>query len=115
MQKMVKSEEILRKEAEHKRITLEFFSLVAQGKFRDGLRFFSPDCKTHNPYVAGSMETLVSAMEQANKEGTVKYPNAQFKVVHTLTDGDLIAVHTTVKRQKQSGRGWTAAGSPVPF
>lgn len=100
IQETLKSKETQQKEEKHKRIALEFFGLVAQGKFRDGLRFFSPDCKTHNPYFGGSIEALISAMEQANKEGTGKYPNAQFSVQYALADGDLVAVYTTLLDEK---------------
>ncbi len=67
MQQVVKSAEIQEKESYHKNTALKFFVFVAQARFRDGLQFFSPDCKTHNPYFGGSIEALIGAMEQANE------------------------------------------------
>ncbi len=65
---------------DHKSVALEFFKLIGEGKFKDGLRFFSPNCKTHNPYIAGNMDKLTDAMVEANKQGQAQYPNAQFSV-----------------------------------
>ena len=42
----------------HKDIAVEFLSLVGSGKPKDGLLFFDPECKTHNPYTAGGMERI---------------------------------------------------------
>ena len=33
----------------HKDIAVEFLRLVGSGKPKEGLCFFAPDCKTHNP------------------------------------------------------------------
>ncbi len=86
---------------ERKRIVIDFLNLGGQGKkFSDGLRFFSANCKTHNPYVAGSIETLVNAMDQANKQGTSQYPDAQFSIKGVLADGDFVAVHTELLSNK---------------
>jgi len=38
----------------HKEIAVKFLSLVGFGKPKDGLRFFDPECKTHNPYTLGA-------------------------------------------------------------
>jgi len=70
MQQNSKSDLIRQKETERKNIVLEYFKLVVAGKFKEGLRFFAPDCKTHNPYVAGSMDALTDAMIAANNEGS---------------------------------------------
>ena len=53
---------------DRKNIVNEYFRLIGTGMFREGLRFFAPDCKTHNPYIAGSVETLPNAMIAANKD-----------------------------------------------
>ena len=87
-------------ETDRKKIVVEFLNLGLTGKFKDGLEFFSPDCKTHNPYVAGNMETLTNAMDAANSQGTTQYPEAEFKVKHVLADGDLVAVHTELLGNK---------------
>ena len=100
MQQNSKSELIRQKEAERKNIVLEYFKLVVAGKFKEGLRFFAPDCKTHNPYVAGNMDVLTDAMIAANKDGAAKYPEAEFTVKHVLADGDLVAAHTQLLSNK---------------
>jgi predicted SnoaL-like aldol condensation-catalyzing enzyme len=102
MQQPIKSESSRQMESARKNIALEFFNLIGQGKFKEGLRFFAPGCKTHNPYIAGNMETLTDAMVAANKEGTAKNPEAEFAVKHVLADGDLVAVHTQLLSSKSN-------------
>ena len=82
------------KEAEHRKIVEEYFRLIGQQKFNEGLKFFAPDCKTHNPYFSGNMETLTNAMAKVSKEMTGKASNAEFAVKHILADGDLVAAYT---------------------
>ena len=82
------------KEQNHKKIIEEYFKLVSAGKFKDGLRFFSPNCKTHNPFLVGNMNALIDAMIAANKEYGPKYPEAQFSLKYLLADGDLVAAYT---------------------
>ena len=100
MQQNFKSDSIRQKEVERKDVVLEYFKLVVAGKFKEGLRFFAPDCKTHNPYVAGNMKALTNAMIAANKEGTTKYPEAEFAVKHVLADEDLVVAHTQLLSNK---------------
>lgn len=100
MQQTIKSENIRQKEIDRKNIALQYFGLVSQGKFKEGLRFFSPDCKTHNPFIAGNMDVLTDAMNAANTEGSSKYPEAEFNVKNVLADGDLVAVHTQLLSSK---------------
>ena len=45
----------------HKDITVEFLRLIGSGKPEDGLISFDPDCKTHNPYIAGGIKELINA------------------------------------------------------
>jgi predicted SnoaL-like aldol condensation-catalyzing enzyme len=100
MEQTIKSELMRKRETERKNIATEFLNLAGLGKFKEGLRFFGPDCKTHNPFIAGSMETLTDAMIAANKEGTSKYPEAEFAIKHVLADGELVAVHTQLLSSK---------------
>ncbi len=81
-------------ETDHKKIAMEYFKLVKSGKFKEGMRFFSSNCTTHNPYISGDMKTLTQAMIEANWKGISKYPDSEFIVSHVLADGDLVAVHT---------------------
>lgn len=52
-----------------KDIAVEFLNLIGLGRPKEGLRFFTPDCKTHNPYVIGGMDALVDAMIAVQKKG----------------------------------------------
>jgi predicted SnoaL-like aldol condensation-catalyzing enzyme len=100
MSKQSKSDMMKQKEIEHKSIVAEYFKLIVAGKFKEGLRFFAPDCKTHNPFVAGNVDVLTDAMIAANKEGSARYPEAKFTVKHVLADGDLVAAHTQLLSNK---------------
>ena len=87
-------------------IVREYFDLIMAGKYRDGLRFFAPDCVTHNPYVAGSVEKLTEAMIAAAGDMAGQAPNAAFKVSHLLVDGNLVAAHTELLNDPSDpGRG----------
>ncbi len=96
MQRTIKSEEMERKEIEHRNITIEFMDLIGSGRFKEGLRFCAPDCRTHNPYTTGGMGDLTDAMDAAKKEMSSRYPNAEFAIKHVLADGDMVAVHTQI-------------------
>ncbi len=87
-------------ENERKNIVIEYFKQVGTGNFKEGLRFFLPDCKTHKPFVSGNMAALTDAIIAANKEGASKYPEAEFSVKHVLADGDFVSVHTQLLSNK---------------
>jgi predicted SnoaL-like aldol condensation-catalyzing enzyme len=94
----------------HKDIAVEFLSLVGSGRPKDGLKFFAPECKTHNPYTVGGMKELVDAMIAVQKQGSqgiIKGSTADFRLIirQVLADGDLVAVHTQI-----SGSNPTAGG-----
>jgi predicted SnoaL-like aldol condensation-catalyzing enzyme len=85
---------------DHKDTAVEFLRLIGQGKFKDGLRFFAPDCKTHNPYFAGNMDSLTDAMIEANKDMSAKYPEVEFTIMQAVADGDFVAVYTRLLNSK---------------
>jgi len=94
----------------HKDIAVEFLRLVGLGRPKDGLRFFAPECKTHNPYTLGGMDALTDAMIAVQKqgaEGISKRSKADFKLTiwQVLADGDLVAVHTQLSSSKPSEGG----------
>lgn len=94
----------------HKKIAAEFLSLIGLGKPKDGLRFFAPDCKTHNPYTGGGMKELIDAMIAVQKQGSqgiLKGSTADFKLVirQILADGELVAVHTQIAGSNPSSGG----------
>ncbi len=102
MEQTAGSDSFRRKEEVNKRTVQKFFELVPQGKFKEGLQFFAPDCKTHNPYVGGSITNLIDAMIAANKEGTAKNLNAAFFVRHVLAEGDYVAAHTELFNEESN-------------
>jgi len=93
MEKPIKSD-MEQKAINQKNIVSEYFKLIMDGKFKEGLRFFSPDCTTHNPFVAGNMENIINAMIAANKDYGPKYPEAQFALKQVLADSDFVAAYT---------------------
>ena len=93
-----------------KDIAVEFLSLIGQGRPKDGLLFFDPDCKTHNPYTAGGMNELTDAMIAVQKqgaEGIMKGSKADFKLTirQVIADGDMVAVHTQISGSNPSDGG----------
>ena len=94
MSNQSKSDLLKQKETEHKNVAMEYFKLISAGKYKEGLRFFAPDCKTHNPFISGSMENLTDAMIAASKDIGAQNTEPEFAVKHVLADGDLVAAHT---------------------
>jgi predicted SnoaL-like aldol condensation-catalyzing enzyme len=95
---------------QRKEIAVKFLSLVGSGKPKDGLVFFDPECKTHNPYTSGGMNELTDAMIAVQKQasdGIIKGSKADFKLVirQVIADGDVVAVHTQVSSPKASEGG----------
>jgi predicted SnoaL-like aldol condensation-catalyzing enzyme len=83
-----------------------YFKLVSAGKFKEGLGFFAPDCKTHNPYLSGNMKSLADAQIAAFKEGVKQTVQPDFVVRHVLVDGDMVAAHTEFLASKSNpGKG----------
>ena len=85
---------------DRKEVVLEYFDLVGSGKFKEGLRFFAADCRTHNPFVSGSMEKLTDAMIAASKNMGSQGSQPGFAVKHVLVDGDFVAAHTEFLNSK---------------
>ena len=81
-------------EQNNKKNIKEYFELIRQQKFREGLKFFAPDCKTHNPFVAGNMKNIFNAMIAANKDYGPKYPEAQFSLKLLLADENFVVAYT---------------------
>jgi predicted SnoaL-like aldol condensation-catalyzing enzyme len=94
----------------HKDIAIEFFNLISEGRPQDGLKFFAPDCKTHNPYTPGGIKELIDAMIAVQKQGSqgiISGSTADFKLVirHILAEGDVVAVHTQISGSNPSSGG----------
>ena len=86
-------------QTKRKRIIRSFFGLVMQGKQREGLRYFAPDCRQHNPYVKGGMDKLFDSMAAAQRDAP-KYADPGFKIKSLVADGDLVAAHTEMLGNK---------------
>ena len=93
-----------------KKIAVEVLNLIGSGNPKDALRFFSSECKTHNPYTLGGIEELTDAMIAVQKQGSggiIKGSEADFKlfIKQVLGDGDLVAVHTQISSSKPNEGG----------
>jgi len=102
MQNTLDFEAAKRNEVAHKKSAVEFLTLLGAQKFKDGLRFFAADCKTHNPYVVGGMDALTDAMIAASKDMRQKSPEAELTIKHAVAEGDLVAVHTELFNQRSN-------------
>lgn len=100
MSKTVKSESIKQKETDRKNIVIEYFKLVSLGKFKEGLHFFAPNCKTHNPFISGSIENINDAMIAASKDMGAQSTEPAFAVKHVIADGDFVVAHTEFLNSK---------------
>jgi predicted SnoaL-like aldol condensation-catalyzing enzyme len=96
----IKSDLVRQKEMDQKRIVLEYLKLIGSGKFREGLHFFRDDCKTHNPFLSGSIENLTDAMIAASKDVNTQNEEPEFTVKHVIADTDLVAAHTELLNSK---------------
>lgn len=76
-----------------KNIIIEVLNLFESGKFKEVLRFFASDCKTHNPYISGGMDSLTDAMITASKDMMGDY-EPEFSIKHVIVDGDFVAAYT---------------------
>jgi predicted SnoaL-like aldol condensation-catalyzing enzyme len=94
MSKTTNSKSMVQTDIDRKKVAVEFFKLIAEGKFKEGLKFFTPDCKTHNPCIPGGMDALTDGMIAASKGMTMDRSKADFIIKHILVDGDLVIVHT---------------------
>jgi predicted SnoaL-like aldol condensation-catalyzing enzyme len=56
--------------------------------------FVAPHFRHHNPYFAGDAKSLAAGMEAAHRTR----PNAAIEIQRTIEEGDLVAVHSRVRR-----------------
>jgi predicted SnoaL-like aldol condensation-catalyzing enzyme len=91
---------------DHRGIVKRYFELIGAGKYKDGLQYFAPDCKTHNPYIKGNVETLTNAMIAAAADMAKPSAQPDFSVKHLLAEGDLVVAHTELLNSKsRPGQG----------
>ena len=99
MSETMKSDSLRKIETERKNIIMEVLNLFGSSKFKEVLPFFASDCKTHNPYISGGMDSLTDAMIVASKD-MMGDSEAEFSVKHVMFDGDFIAAYTQLLNNK---------------
>ncbi len=84
-----------------KDVAVAFLRRAASGRVREAYNeYISNDFRHHNPAFAGNAEALMAALEENARQN----PDRHLDVLHTLEDGDLVAVHSHV-RQRPGERG----------
>ena len=83
-----------------KNIASDFLRLAASGQAKHAFeQYVSKDFKHHNPYFKGDGESLMHAMDADAQENPIKV----FEILRILEDGDLVAVHSTVRQNPDAG------------
>ncbi|MGM0579409.1 MAG: nuclear transport factor 2 family protein [Bacteroidota bacterium] len=73
-----------------------FLNLIGEAKIEEAFEFYvAEDFKHHNPYFKADAQSLQKAM----KEDVKANPKKELKILRSLADGDLVAVHSHVKQQ----------------
>lgn len=87
-----------------KEIAQDFLKLASSGQPRKAFELYvADDFIHHNAYFKGDRQTLMLAMEDAHKQN----PNKVFEMQRALEDGSLVAVHSRVEQEGESG--WIGA------
>ncbi|PIQ76898.1 polyketide cyclase [Candidatus Peregrinibacteria bacterium CG10_big_fil_rev_8_21_14_0_10_49_24] len=85
--------------ADNKAVALNFLKLVAHGNVDEGYeKYVDMDGKHHNVYFSAGFQQLKDAM----KESHAKEPNKEFTPRTVICDGDLVAVHSHLKRSSDA-------------
>jgi predicted SnoaL-like aldol condensation-catalyzing enzyme len=78
-----------------KEIAKNFLILAAKGQSREAFTLYvGLNFKHHNVYFKGDGASLMIAMEEAGKIN----PNKEFEIQRALEDGDLVAIHSRIKK-----------------
>ena len=67
----------------------------------EGLRYFSPDCVQHNPYVKEGMKELFESMAAVQRSAPM-YSDPDFEVRDLVAEGDLVAAYTVLRGSKSN-------------
>jgi predicted SnoaL-like aldol condensation-catalyzing enzyme len=82
----------------NRQTAVEFLRLAATGRVREAYeKFVGEGFRHHNPHFASGAPALQRAMEEAHR----KTPNKGLDVQHVIEEGDLVAVHSRVRRDPQ--------------
>jgi len=72
-----------------------FLNLIGEAKIEEAFELYvSDDFRHHNPYFKADAKSLKKAM----KEDSTANPEKELKILRSLEDGDLVAVHSYVKQ-----------------
>lgn len=72
-----------------------FLNLIGEAKIEEAFKLYvSDDFKHHNPYFKADAQSLQKAM----KEDAKANPEKELKILRSLVDEDLVAVHSYVKQ-----------------
>ncbi len=75
-------------------IATEFLRRAATGQAHEAMeRFASPDFVHHNPWFAADADSLATAMDENARAN----PEKSLDVQRTITEGDLVVVHSRVR------------------
>jgi predicted SnoaL-like aldol condensation-catalyzing enzyme len=78
----------------HKDICVSFLQAAAAGRAREQARpYVAPHFRHHNPYFAGDADSLLGAMDDNARAN----PHKRLDILHTLEDGNFVAVHSRVQ------------------
>lgn len=76
---------------------VSFLQLVATGKVREAFNIYvGQDFRHHNLYFRGDADSLMLAME----ESASKSPDKVFEVKQVIADGDMVAVYSHVRQNR---------------
>lgn len=77
-----------------KDLAVSFLQAAASGRVREAYGKHVDDAfKHHNPYFAGTADALMTGMEENARQN----PQKRLDVLHTVEEGDLVAVHSRVQ------------------
>ena len=80
----------------HKHIAVAFLEAAAAGRaLHQGRAHLAPRFRHHNAYFAGDADALLSAMDENARAN----PHKRLDVLHTVEEGDLVAVHSRVQHR----------------
>ncbi len=89
----------------NKDIAVSFLKLASGGKVREAYaQFVGAGFRHHNPFFEGTMEALMSGME----ENARQHPNEVIEVKRAIAEGDFVVVHSHVRMQPED-RGFATA------
>lgn len=82
-----------------KAIATEFITACAHGHSKEAFSKYShPDFAHHNPYLPSDAHTLMISMHEEGLEN----PHMQFRIVHILQEGDMVAIHSRMAKSPES-------------